>query len=556
MNILNTQDSSFTQPISTIGGTSDNWNSNYTTTNTYSAYFAPPGQLIFETTGNLSPFAAGGLVEVTGLYALNTRQEVCFYEYGSLSPQVISLTGNLYRGNLNIGGQFYVPGPRDITVRNLHGLQGTVFFQSTVLSGAAIQNPFNGIEGPVKNLRFPDLKYCENLAIGNCRGLTALEFPELEIVDSTYARTVGGYNSNLGISFGGGLGSTFFVCPTELSVIEFPKLKYVNTTNSGGINIGGYYSSGPASSNFTTNLTDVRFPLLSTVVAINIGNVQNTNTLYYNLTSLNFNELRRVTWGSINLHRVGLSAVNFPNLIAFTGGGGNVAGSFVFSELRNLLEVNAPRLEVVGGYGVTATNCPNLTGIYFNNLKIFRLVGSTTYSSTRQLSALYLGENTLEYFLPGAGLTCNQRLSQESVDSVLKAFARLDGSAGRSIFDTGETLSLAGENKTPSYTGGVTTSSAGTNFTRTGTTVTANVVGHGHSNGDIVTFTGNTTSALNGTYVVTVVTVDQFQYTTTTSGAATGGGTVTMRKTTVATDGFRAYQTIALRGATITINFP
>jgi hypothetical protein len=148
-------------------------------------------------------------------------------------------------------------------------------------------------------------------------------------------------------------------------------------------------------------------------------------------------------------------------------------------------------------------------------------------------------------------------LLQSSVDNVLKAFARLDGTQGTVLWSgSDKTLTLGGNNQAPSYTGGVTTTSAGTNFVRTGSTVVASVVGHGHSNGDIVTFTGNGVSALNGTYTITVNSPDEFQYTTPTSGNTTGSGTVTMRRTTVATDGFRYYQIIALRNVVITINFP
>jgi hypothetical protein len=101
-------------------------------------------------------------------------------------------------------------------------------------------------------------------------------------------------------------------------------------------------------------------------------------------------------------------------------------------------------------------------------------------------------------------------------------------------------------NAAPSYTGGVTTTSPGTNFTRSGTTVTANVNSHGHVTGNIVTIDGITPTVFQGTFAVTRITDNQFQYTTISSGAATGAGTATMRRTTNSSDGYASYQNLAL----------
>jgi len=148
-------------------------------------------------------------------------------------------------------------------------------------------------------------------------------------------------------------------------------------------------------------------------------------------------------------------------------------------------------------------------------------------------------------------------LLQSSVDNVLKAFARLDGTQGTVLWSgSDKTLTLGGNNQAPSYTGGVTTTSAGTNFVRTGSTVVASVTSHGHTTSDIVTFIGNGASALNGTYSVTATNIDEFRYTTPTSGSLTGSATVSAYRTTVSTDGFRYFQNIALRGATVTIRYP
>jgi hypothetical protein len=151
----------------------------------------------------------------------------------------------------------------------------------------------------------------------------------------------------------------------------------------------------------------------------------------------------------------------------------------------------------------------------------------------------------------------NNQLTQSAVDSILSAFDATTRTA------TPRTLSLGGTtNSAPSYTGGVTTTSPGSNFSRSGTLVTANVTGHGHTTGDLVTITAISPTAFQGTFSVTVTGPNQFQYTTVTSGAATGSGTATMRRTTNANDGFRSYQNLALVTRlggfpwNVTINFP
>ena len=151
----------------------------------------------------------------------------------------------------------------------------------------------------------------------------------------------------------------------------------------------------------------------------------------------------------------------------------------------------------------------------------------------------------------------NNQLNQNGVNAILSAFdATIRTTGTRSLF------LQAGTNAAPSYTGGVTTTSAGTNFSRTGTLVTANVTGHGHPNGSLVTISGIAETAFQGTFVITVVNANQFQYTTQTSGTVAGTGTATMRRTTVATDGFRYYQNLALVTRlggfpwNVNINFP
>jgi hypothetical protein len=84
---------------------------------------------------------------------------------------------------------------------------------------------------------------------------------------------------------------------------------------------------------------------------------------------------------------------------------------------------------------------------------------------------------------------------------------------------------------------------------------------HGHVTGNIVTIDGITPTVFQGTFAVTRITDNQFQYTTISSGAATGAGTATMRKTSDPTSGYASYQNLALVSRTggpwdITINQP
>ena len=532
------------------GGNSNQWNSTSTVVQQNSGNFVLPAGLEILTNGP-SPF--GDLFNSFGaapknpqsIRLINSQFNSILFDNTFNTPLNISYNGNVYSGNLYLGGIYYsnnasIAGPTFITVKNLNVLLGSVTFNSIFSNGSL--GPLNNsgsstATGPVSTLEFPNLScVVGSININSCAGLTAISFPELELVDGG---SVGGYST--GINIGGGANSQL-APPTTLESVSFPKLKYVT---GGSLNIGGYYTVITGATRFR----EVSVPLLSSVNFISVGNSSHTNTTFYSLTTFNLPSLRDV--GSVTFGQVGLSAIQFENLLYMTG-------QYTLVGNPNLKDIICLNQKTIGGYIMTASSCPKLSGLYFNNLEAIAGGGnSISFSGITTLSALYIGENTLNSVNNiGNSFTCNSVLTQASVDSVLKAFSRLDGTGIRSTFGSGATLTLAGGNRPPSYTGGVTTTSAGTNFTRAGTTVTANVVGHGHTTGNIVTFTGNTATALNGTYAVTVVTPDQFQYTTSTSGAATGGGTVTMRRTTVATDGFRFYQTIALRGVTITINFP
>ena len=151
----------------------------------------------------------------------------------------------------------------------------------------------------------------------------------------------------------------------------------------------------------------------------------------------------------------------------------------------------------------------------------------------------------------------NNQLTSTAVDAILSAFDATTRTTGTRI------LSLQTVNSAPSYTGGVTTVSAGNLFTTLGTTVTAACNNHNHPNGSLVTITG-LQSVFTGTFAISSINANQFRYTVTTNSPTlvTGTGTATMRRTTNANDGFRSYQNLALVTRlggfpwNININFP
>jgi hypothetical protein len=158
----------------------------------------------------------------------------------------------------------------------------------------------------------------------------------------------------------------------------------------------------------------------------------------------------------------------------------------------------------------------------------------------------------------------NNQLTTAAVDKILLAFVNA-GRAGtvnavQSILNIGGTGNAA-----PSYSGGITTTFAGSNFVRVGNQVRAYVTGHGHTTGQIVTITGigPTTSPapFQGTFVVTRIDDNEFRYNTISSGSVIGTGTATMRRTTNSSDGYANYQNLALVSRTggpwnISINQP
>jgi len=187
-----------------------------------------------------------------------------------------------------------------------------------------------------------------------------------------------------------------------------------------------------------------------------------------------------------------------------------------------------------------------------------------TLSSNTKLTVFHCYNNRLTQFAGGSipdtlgnFQAQNNTLSRNAVDAILSAFSATTRTVGTRILYLG-----GASNSIPSFTGGVITGSPGSNFSRVGTTVTANVPNHNHPNGSIVTISNTIQPEFRGTFIVTVINANQFQYTTVTSGSLTGTGFANMRRTTVSTDGFRYYQNLALVSRLggypwdVTINFP
>jgi len=505
----------------TVQSNSSNWNNAYTTTTVYqtnSAAFAPsPNDYSVDT--DLDSFEKTLVLVNVGAVK---KIPAITLAYQKIDGTVVQLsgTGNGYGGNFNFTNISPVYNNKYITFNNLNHIDGSLILGSSVLGLTAINFP--GLQSVMGGMQ---IQGSPNMIIKEC------VLPELLYI--------GGY-----FSFGT-TGNTNTGYIQTLETINCPKLIAINNS----LTIGGYgYTQAP-------RLSSVLFPKLESVNgSITIGGslAQETvaNRPLTELRTLDFSNLKNCT-GVLTLQ-------NIPNLTSFTLSSLEVlGGSPSFPSCSALTDVNFPNLQLIGGYSslFSNSNTNSLTSMSMPNI-IAITAGSSfvQFATVASLRNLEFGTDTLKLVSTPGTFNVAQTLTQQSVDNLLKAFARLDGTNGTTLF-TGA-LDLGGSNSAPSYTGGVTTTSDGTNFVRTGTTVIASVVSHGHTNGDIVTFTGNSQSTLNGTYIITVNSLDEFQYTTPTSSNITGGGTVTMRRTTVSTDGFRYFQTIALRGTTVTMNFP
>jgi len=348
-----------------------------------------------------------------------------------------------------------------------------------------------------------------------------------------------------------------------IDISAFPNLQEFRCNNNDITAISGYENNA--------NLTIIQF--FENKVTGSIPSLSSLNILAI------FNCFQNQLTGSIP------SLSGLSNLVFFSCSQNQLTGPIPsLSGLSNLQAFGCSQNQLTGSIpslsslNILATfNCsqnqltgpiPNLsanTALQNFNCRSNLLTGSIPdLSNNTQLESFQCFTNQLTGFDGGSVSNTlgnfqaqNNQLTQTTVNTLLSTFDATTRTTGTRILNLGGT-----GNSAPSYTGGVTTTSPGSNFSRVGTLVTANVTGHGHTTGDLVTITGITQTAFQGTFSVTVTGPDQFQYTTVTSGAATGSGTATMRRTTNTSDGFRSYQNLALVTRlggfpwNVTINFP
>lgn len=447
------------------------------------------------------------------------------YIYRDFSNNFITLTGagNTFGGNitistgLNLGNSF-------INFNNIDYFDGNISISNT-----------NTARTGLTSITFPILKgVTGSFSVAVANGLSSVDLPELQYVGGSC--TIG---TALGTSPGG----------EEITDVSFPKLEFIG----GNLNIGGY------GSNRQPALSSISFPALKILGGSTSGIIIGSNAALGGDNRF-FTSLRTISFplltigGYINLINLPLlSAVSFPNLKSLSN-----PTLFSIINCSAIRDVYFDNIEVIGGYSGLNSNTGStaLTGIHMPNIQFYTGSGIAQFVTVPGIREFNFGTNTLKA-VNASPFVVNQSLTQQSVNNLLFAFSRLDGTNGTTLFGSGRTLELAGSNSAPSYTGGITLSAPGNVFIRTGSTVVATVTSHGFATGNIVTFSGNSQAALNGTYTVSADSIDQFRYTTTSSSSLTGGGTSTvMRRTTVSTDGFRYFQIIALRGTNVSINLP
>jgi hypothetical protein len=493
------------------------------------------GDFILETNAPAEAFYLG-LQNTNHSFQRLETQSFLYTEISSGQINTITLSGVCYRGSLAWSGttgsssgqitpyQPFTAFPKfHINYSNLESLiaddQNAIVFD-TVTALTAI--------------RFPTLKACSGFSVVNCVNLRELELNNLEYIIGAYEASIGGYTS-IGLS----IGTLSTQTSPLLTNITFPKLKYIQ----GALIIGGY--------NLTTSipLEEIDFSNLQVCTGrIEIGNSV-PPLLYNNLTESNIKLPNLISCGGISLNNLILQTFSLPKLK-------RIGSSFSLNNCPNLTGVNMSELEyIIGGYLVVSSNTNTvLSSIRFPNLKYLIATPFVNLNTLTRITELEIGTDTLR--LLGTNLfQCNQYLTQTSVDNILKTFARLDGTNDTAPYSAG-TIVLAGNNSIPSYTGGVTLTANGSSFIRGANIVNVSLPDHNLTDNDLVTFTGNSVAVLNGTYYVTVIDPSTFQYTTPGSGGVQGGSTVTLRRTTVATDGFKYFQLIAQRGVNITINMP
>jgi len=131
------------------------------------------------------------------------------------------------------------------------------------------------------------------------------------------------------------------------------------------------------------------------------------------------------------------------------------------------------------------------------------------------------------YVSAQAGMMLRNRNSQSSQVFFRVGFVDMYSTTGtaNSFFtintSVDKTLIVTGKCNTPTNTKSVTS------ITRAGSTATATVTAHGYANGNSVLMAGATQTEYNGTFVISNVTTNTFDYTVTGTPATPATGTIT-----------------------------
>jgi hypothetical protein len=362
-----------------------------------------------------------------------------------------------------------------------------------------------------------------------------------------------------------------------IDLSAFPNLQEFRCNNNDITAISGYENNANLTFiNLGTNKITGNLPsfagtpnLVTAVYSNNLysGTIPNYNSQLRNFQCTNNNNLSGTIpdltnnngWTNFLVHDNNLTGPIPPSL-------SNQSNILVFSCYSNPLTGSIPNINACGqlqrfllascnltGSIPNLTNNVDLTECWFHNNLLTGSIPSLSANTklerflcqnqrgTSKLTGFAGGSvsNTLEDFQAQTN-----QLTQITVNTILSTFDATTRTASPRILNLGGTGNFA-----PSYTGGATTTSTGSNFTTLGTTVTANVTNHNHPNGSLVTITG-LQSVFTGTFAISSINANQFRYTVATNSPTlvTGSGTATMRRTTNANDGFRFYQNLARFG--------
>jgi hypothetical protein len=327
-----------------------------------------------------------------------------------------------------------------------------------------------------------------------------------------------------------------------LSSIECPVLKYVGLS----LAIGGYVSFFGTDNIFGNPLANFRNINFNSLEFVPNLLVRNTRSL----SAIDFPLLETVFTGIYLQNNIDVRRISFPIL--------QQTSSIFLESMPVLQEVNLPQLQLrIGGYLNLSSGLNSLTGLYLPNLEFSEppyQFNTTFVGGASALRKINLGFDKLKTY--GGGFEARGcSLDTATVTSLLSTFVRLDGTNNTRLYSNNILLSSS-RNEPPTFAGGSIKVAPATSFTKTNNTITVNMVDHGYSDLDIVTFDLISTdnfvlSGFGGTYQIRVTSLNQFTYSHRISQTYTyttdQPGEVLMYSTTNANDGFRSFQQLVLR---------